>query len=162
MHNNYPAIGIRWSKTIQHRNRVQWGPYCQQGTKPFAHNFGCAGCTKLIPARLDEPMFLIREGEHRYPLTLQQVNRLLKQWSKATGLASTFTLTGHCMRRGGLNWAHDAKLTGETLKVMGGWNSDAYLRYIDLKFDKRVQAGKRMVKFADKKLSGHDINRSNI
>ena len=138
------------------------GPLLPARDKTICPQFWMRRMYKLIPARLDEPMFLIREGEHRYPLTLQQVNRLLKQWSKATGLASTFTLTGHCMRRGGLNWAHDAKLTGETLKVMGGWNSDAYLRYIDLKFDKRVQAGKRMVKFADKKLSGHDINRSNI
>ena len=98
---------------------------------------------QIIPAAPHEPLFLVRENQFRYPLTAGQVNRLLKKWTKAAGLES-HRYTGHCLRRGGLNWAHQARLTGETLQILGGWGSRAYLRYIDLDFDCRAKAGKHM------------------
>ena len=76
---------------------------------------------KIIPASRDEPMFLIRtkDGREWVPLTAPQVGRLLKEWAKRGGLETT-GLTPHCLRRGGLNWAHRARVTGEMLKLMGG------------------------------------------
>ena len=51
-----------------------------------------------------------------------------------------------------MTWAHEAKLTGESLKILGDWASDAYLRYIDIDFQSRVESGKRMAEAAIKKL----------
>ena len=82
--------------------------------------------TQLIPAQSHEPLFLVRENKNRYPLTAGQVNQLLKKWTDDSGLQAS-SYSSHCIRRGGLIWAHDAKLIGETLKLMGGWASDVYL-----------------------------------
>ena len=99
---------------------------------------------KLIPAGDQESLFLVRDpAQGRLPLSHKQIARLLSKWSKKVGLDPS-KLTPHCLRRGGLNWAHKAKLTGETLQVLGGWASEAYKRYIDHDFHSRVEAGKQM------------------
>ena len=91
----------------------------------------------------------MRTKKHRYPLTAGQVNRLLKKWCDAAGIDAK-CYTGHCLRRGGLTWAHQAGITGEALKVLGDWGSMAYLRYIDHDLDSRIESGKKMAEIAEK------------
>ena len=74
---------------------------------------------KFIPACDSEPFFLVREGNEQYPLTSRQVGRLLGEWCEKAGLDKK-AYTPHCLRRGGLNWAHKARVTGEALQLMGG------------------------------------------
>ena len=105
----------------------------------------------MIPAEAQEPMFLIREGKHRFPLTSGQVNRLLKKWTKETDMGE-MNFSSHAVKRGGLNWAHNSNLTGETLQVLGCWASDAYKRYVDVNFNRRVQASHHMMKYANDRL----------
>ena len=58
----------------------------------------------------------------------------------------------HGLRRGGLNLARQAKLTGESLKLMGDWNSSVYLDYVHVKFDKKVKHTREMLKVAHQQL----------
>ena len=51
---------------------------------------------------------------------------------------------------GGLNWAHDSKLTSESLMAIGDWRSTAYLNYLDVNFDRRKEAAREMVEKAAK------------
>ena len=84
---------------------------------------------KNIPAEPDEPFFLVREGADWFPLTSGQVHRLLKKWCLAVALDPK-KLTLHCLCRGGSNWAHNARITGESLKVLGNWVSQEYHKYL--------------------------------
>ena len=97
---------------------------------------------KIIPAEKDKPFFLVREGKICHPLTASQINRLLKEYCKRARVQGNYT--AHCLRKGGLNWAHRAQLTGESLQALGGWASDAYKRYLNHDFEARIQAGKHM------------------
>ena len=94
-----------------------------------------------IPAAPGEPLFLVREGSYRFPLTHRQVGQLLKQWCELAGLDAKSYMT-HCLRKGGLSFAHHAKLTGESLQILGDWASHAYLCYIDIDFQSHVESGK--------------------
>ena len=141
----YWSIGIRWSKTIQLRNRIVWTPLIPGKYKEICPQYWVQKMLKIIPAAQQEPLFLVRENDSRYPLTSKQVNRMLKKWTKQAGLQDN-RYTGHCLRRGGLNWAHDSKISGESLNIFGDWASNAYMRYLDLDFDSRVKTAKKMAK----------------
>ena len=112
-------LSVRWAKNIQHRNQTMWCPLVPAFDKKICPEYWIKRMTEVIPASKDEPLFLIWEGKYRFPLTSAQVTRLLKQWAKGAGLDSR-GFTAHCLCRGGLNWAHKARATGETLKLMGG------------------------------------------
>ena len=142
------SIGIRWSKTVQTMNKVNWAPLVPSELREICPRNCVLKMIKYIPVRENEPLFLVREGKQQFPLTSRQVGRLLKKRSKAAGLEGQWT--GHCLRRGGLNWAHKAKLTGEALKILGDWGSQAYMRYIDLDFESRLESSAQMVKVAKK------------
>ena len=136
---------VRWSKTIQHRNRSMSCPLVPSMDWRICPEHWVKRMIVIVPVKESEPLFLVREKSHRYPLTSSQVARLLKKWSKNAGLDSV-KFTAHCMHRGGLNLAHKAKATGESLKVMGGWSSQAYLRYLDVDFENCVDIARKMAK----------------
>ena len=102
-----------------------------------------------ILAAQNEPFFLVREGQERFALSAGQIQRLLWKWCLAASLDPT-KYTPHCLRRGGLNWAHKARLTGESLKVLGDWASQEYHKYLEIDFDERLKSGKQMAEFAEK------------
>ena len=100
---------------------------------------------QLIPGRPHEPLFLVMSGKsNQFPITSGQINRLLKKWTDKAMLEDT-NFSSHCMCRGGLNWAHDAQISGENLQIMGGWSSQAYLRYLDIDYDRRIQGVRKMM-----------------
>ena len=144
----YPTIGIRWSKTNQYRNRVNWAPILQLQDRQISPLWWVQKMLANIPAEPHELMFLVREKGERYPLTAGQIRRLLKEWTEAS--AVELRLMPHCLRRGALNWAHDANLTGESLKVLGDWFLSAYQKYLDIGFNSRVRSGEVMASFANK------------
>ena len=139
----HPALGLRWSKNVQHRNRIKWTPIM-----PFKEYDICPvrwvmKMIHLIPAHAHEPFFLVREKYQRYPLTSTQVRRLLRDWCIQVG-EDPKLYTPHSLRAGGLNWAHKAKLSGESLQMIGGWRSSVYVNYIRSEYEDRVQAGEQM------------------
>ena len=77
---------------------------------------------------------------------------MLKKWCLAAAVDHK-KITPHCLRRGGLNWAHKAELTGESLKVLGDWSSNAYNTYIDINFEQRVKSSQKMQQYIEEKSS---------
>ena len=143
MKDEFFALGIRWSKNLQYKNRVNWCPLIPQNDWRICPDRWTRRMVKNIPAEQHEPFFLIREGDERFPLTMGQINRLLKQWSQKAGLESE-RYTSHCLHRGRLNRAHNANLTGETLQVMGDWASKVYLNYLDIPYKQKVAVGQKI------------------
>ena len=145
----FPSLGIRWAKTNQYRNRVNCLPLMPHKDKELCPVWWVNRMIKIVPASQQEPFFLVREGTNRYPLTSAQIRRLLKKWAIAATLDPT-RLTPHCMRRGALMWAHEAKISGESLKVLVDWASQEYHKYLDIDFDCRVRAGRQMAEYVEK------------
>ena len=139
----HPSLGLRWSKTVQHRNRTKWTPILPFKSADICPVKWLMKMLRIIPALPHEPLFLVREKHHRYPLTSTQVRRLLAMWCKQLGLDHKI-YTPHSLRTGGLNWAHKAHITGESLQMMGGWRSAVYLTYVRSEFEDRLEAGKKM------------------
>ena len=137
-----PTMSIRWARNIQHRNRVMWSPLIPSSDSRLCSQTWVRKMINIIPAAPTEPFFLVREGKDWFPLTTGQIGRILKLWCDRAGVEGNYT--PHCLRRGGLTWAHKAKLMGEVLQILGGWASRAYLRYIDHDFESRVKSGKEM------------------
>ena len=115
-------------------NKVVEAPLAPAKEKCICPEHRVLRMMKLILAGLYEPLFLVREGRHRYTLTTGQISRLLKKWCKA-GDIDPVLYTAHFLSRGGLTWVHNARVTGEALQILGDWASKAYMRYIDLDFD---------------------------
>ena len=74
------AIGIRWSKNNQFRNRVQWAPVVMQQEKKLCPQYWLQRMVHNVPAEPHEPLFLVTDQNSRHPLTSSQINRLLKEW----------------------------------------------------------------------------------
>ena len=56
----------------------------------------------------------------------------------------------HSLCRGGATFAYRSNLESEMIKVLGGWSSDAYKRYIDVSMDQRYTSMKKFVEALDK------------
>ena len=132
---------------MQHRNKTNWSPLVPDENKLISTKHWVLRMVRMIPAEPHEPLFLVRDAEERHPLTSSQINRLLNRWCTDAGVDPK-DFTSHCLRRGGINWAHQAKLTGKALKILGGWGSSAYMSYLDLDFESRVKSTKKMVQAA--------------
>ena len=92
---NVPSLCIRWSKTVQHKNKYKWVPIIPSPNKRICTQRWLEKMIKIIPASPHEPLFLIREGSDRFPLTSGQVNQLLKEWAERANIYST-TQQIHC------------------------------------------------------------------
>ena len=143
----FPSLGIQWAKNNQYKNHINWCPLMPAADRQLCPAWWVSRMLKNIPAHQHEPFFLVREKQSRYPLTSGQIRRLLKQWAIAAAL-DLRKYTPHCLRRGGLNWAHNARLTGESLKVLGDWVSQEYHKYLDIDFESRIKVGKQMQEYA--------------
>ena len=99
------SLGVRWSKTRQLRNKTIWGPLLPSSDKRICTKHWVTRMVKNIPEEKHEPLFLVREGAHRFPTTGPQICRLLTKWCEQSGLDPKL-FTSHCLRRGGLNWGH--------------------------------------------------------
>ena len=137
------TLKVRWAKNLQHRNQILYCPLIPSEDRRLCPITWVRKMVKIVPAGENEPFFLVRQGNQRHPLTSKQVGRIMKEWCKRSGL-DPGSLTPHALRRGGLTWGHRAKLSGETLQILGGWASEAYKRYIEYDFESRVQSAKIM------------------
>ena len=61
----------------------------------------------------------------------------LKEWVTKTGRNGDEYML-HGLRRAGTNHALTAGICGEDLMLIGNWQSQAYMAYIDLSMDRRV------------------------
>ena len=56
----------------------------------------------------------------------------------------------HSLHRGGATFAYQSDLEAEMIKLLGGWASNCYKRYIDVSIDKRYESMKAFVEALNK------------
>lgn len=135
-------VTIRWSKTIQFRERVVQlplpfipdNPLCPvtaikralhftRQFPPSSHAFIFLSCPDLTPSHLSYPMFL-----RKLRSILQELGLPAKDYAS------------HSFRRGGASFAFQAGVPVELIKMLGDWHSDAVLLYLTVPLHIRLQS----------------------
>jgi hypothetical protein len=86
-----------------------------------------ASRAELPRPKRNDPVFRVDAGR---PLSESSFKRIVRRALKEAGYDLS-RYRGFSMRRGGATAAHNAGVDMATIKSIGGWKSDAVLRYID-------------------------------
>jgi integrase len=139
------VVSIKWSKTNQTGEKFLTIPLLR------CHN------SVLCPVRAYErmlrftskasdssPLFVFynKKGKLAF-LTFYSFDKELKRLLAVIGL-QPILYSGHSFRRGGATWAFAQGFTSEALKLLGDWSSDAFLLYIHLSFQTRLDLAKKL------------------
>ena len=136
------VICVRWSKTIQFRERqllipvmrlTQGHPLCP--VKAYERHIS------LFPATPNSPAFLRSSSGHASPITHNEFTAMLRKALGHAGFpASKFS--GHSFRRGGATYAFRCGAPVELISLQGDWSSDAVLLYIAQPLERRLSVAK--------------------
>ena len=139
---------VRWSKTIQYRNRTLLVPVPR-----IAHSSLCPWSAVTQAFKLAgvyqssqhaaEPAFTFREGRDLRTLTYSIFNSKLKETLDKCGLDS-LRFSGHSFRRGGATFALHCGVPSDYIKLQGDWKSNAYERYLDHSLRYKLETIKQM------------------
>lgn len=136
-------VTVKWSKTIQYRDRSLSFPLPKIPNHPLCpvraiiHAFSLAPqapgsapawlCSQSMSDVLTVPMFIDR---------LKQCVLLCNR--------DPAEFAGHSFRRGGAQWAFKCGVPVDTIKVLGDWKSDAYQAYVKPDFSNLYKSLKIM------------------
>jgi integrase len=87
----------------------------------------------------NSPLFVTPEN---LPFTREYLIRRLRTLALSAGLGAE-VWNGHSFRRGAATWANLQGLPGDTIQLLGRWNSTAYKLYIDLAPEERIELSRR-------------------
>ena len=134
-------MNITWTKTIQYKQRTLTLPHTFKIQRDCAI-FWVQHMLARVPGAPQDLLFSIPKRGANVPLTYEQLRKMLKKWVEDMGRQSDIQ---HTVRRGTTH-ALRSGITGEEIRLTGDWASNAYLRYLDINLDRRVQ---NMVQFMD-------------
>ena len=127
---------VRWTKTIQFRQKVLRFPVLPAHNKAICPVLWTHKMVIDNPGLPNDPLFLINTPQQKLCLLANQLLYRIRKWLKLVGQEdSAFSL--HSLCRGGATFAYQSDMEGEMIKLLGGWASDCYKRYIDVSIDKR-------------------------
>ena len=96
------------------------------------------------PGLPQDPLFLIHTPAIKLALSANQLIYRLRKWLKLIG-EDDMAFSLHSLHRGGATFAYQSDLEGEMIKLLGGWASNCYKRYIDVSIDKKYEWMKAFV-----------------
>ena len=137
-------IEIRWSKTIQYKQKILRLPVLPANNKAICPVFWLHYMVSKIPAAPLQPVLALHDKGRVVALSANQLIYRLRKWLILVGEEpAAYSL--HSLRRGGATFAYQANIEGDMIKLLGDWASDAYKWYIDVSMDKRYDIMKAFV-----------------
>jgi len=133
-------ITLKWSKTNQ-TGRKQVFPLIRNEGHVLCPVQAYTRMVEAFPARGSSPVFLLKRYGKVKTVTYRQYQDKIKKTIGAIGLEAS-DYTSHSFRRGGATYAFQSGVSASQIKMLGDWQSDAYLEYIDCPIEERVKAGK--------------------
>ena len=122
-------VQIRWSKTIQFRQRILRVPVLPAENKKICPVFRLHYMVNHVPGEPLGPTFTLPATQPGLALLYNQLIARFRKWLQIIGQdSSQYSL--HSLRRGGATFAYQSNIEAEMIKVMGDWSSDAYKRHI--------------------------------
>ena len=91
----------------------------------------------LVPAPLSAPLFMVPVANSAKPLLAAHFNRFLKACASATGFDPNH-FSSRSFRQGGATFVFNCGAPTEFIKAQGDWQSDAYLIYLKLSTQKKL------------------------
>lgn len=143
------VVDIKWSKTIQFKQKLLQVPLLPVADEDICPVFWVQKVFRLIPAGPLDPAFGIPDKGKITVLSYSQLNTRLQRWLGRLGLPRSY-LTPHSMRHGGATYAGRVNICAEAVKLIGDWASDAYKLYMEWSFKRRFEALKKMAVEAPK------------
>ena len=153
--NNTVLVNLRWTKTLQDRQKSIKLPLLPLMNKNISPIWWINYMLQMIPGKPTDPLFMVpdRYNKKNQPLTYRVLTAQLKLWvSQVLGHAKGYSL--HCLRRGGATWCFNIDITTEAIRLMGTWASDSYKRYLDLDLNKRTETMKKITQSIDEMFKG--------
>ncbi len=140
-------ISIRWSKTLQFKDRalsitlprLKNHPLC-----PVQALYNTFEQTSTAP--LDGPALMIHSKHGLVPLTVNCFAARIHSCLQLGGLDPSPFGT-HSFRRGGATFAYQVGLSAQDIRLLGDWKSDCYLQYIEPSSDVRYRLVATMQKY---------------
>ena len=142
-------IEVRWTKTLHFRQKILRFPVLPTDNKSICPVFWVYKMLRDNPGEPQDPLFLINAPGGKLCLSANQLIYRLQKWLKLIG-EDDMAFSLHSLRWGGATFAYQVDLEGEMIKMMGGWASDCYKRYIDISMDKRYESMKAFVEALNK------------
>ena len=140
---------VRWSKTIQFKEKVLRLPILPAGNKCICPVLWMHYMIEQIPGLPDDPAFMIIQKGQKLALSANQLVARLRKWLTLIGEnAEDYAL--HSLRRGGATFAHQCNIQGDMIKLLGDWASDAWKRYCDISMDQRFDTMQAFVEGLNK------------
>ena len=141
---------VRWSKTIQYRNRTLLVPVPKIDHSKLCPHRAIVHTFKLLAAHdsaklRNGPAFVYTSGDQVKPLTYTTFTTKLKKLLEQCGFDSS-QYSGHSFRRGGATFALNCGVPGHYIKLQGDWLSNAYERYLDTSLQYKIIAINMMSK----------------
>ena len=135
---------IRWSKTIQFKQRVLRCPVLPAGNKSICPVYWTHHMITHVKAGPTEPLFAIPSKDGWLSLSANQLVARIRKWLKLIKEdEEAYSL--HSLRRGGATFAYRSNLEADMIKTLGDWSSDAFKRYIDVSMDQRYTSMRKFV-----------------
>ena len=126
---NYAKVLIKWSKTIQTRDKVQCLTLSKLKNRIICVYRALKKIFKLYPMSSDSSLLQLPSQYGFQPLTDPHVRKFLKRINIALNLPSNY-FTFHDLRRSGATLAYNADVPIQDIKRHGTWSSDCVWRYI--------------------------------
>ena len=129
------ALSIRWSKTIQYKQRTLLIPLPHIAGSLFCPSSALMLCTSLIPKQ-DKPLplFSFPTPQGTQPITYATFITHLRLCLRKLGFNPSL-YSGHSFWRGGSSFALQCGIPANWIKLQGGWSNQAYQQYLDHSFE---------------------------
>ena len=125
----YLKVLLKWSKTMQTRDKVQCITLPKLKIKPLCPFRAVKALFKLYPMSGLSPLPQIQSDLGSNPLTDSQVRKSLKTINVHLGLSPAF-FTFHDFRQSGATYAFNSHIPIQQIKRHGTWSSDCVWGYI--------------------------------
>ena len=142
-------VHVRWSKTIQFRDKVVQIPF---STIPYSPLCPVRAISRAFPFTRHcdvsaQAFSWISTGPTDFRvLTYAQFIKHLRYCLRSIGLDPS-EYGGHSFRRGGASLAYQAGLPVEAIKLLGDWKSDAVLLYLTVPLNMRLVSNNCITKY---------------
>ena len=142
----FMIVRVTWSKTIQFAHKVLYVPISSVPGSKLCPVSNYVKLCHLVPSPLTSPAFVYYCNNRVVPLVYNVFVKQLRYWLICVNVQSPYLYSSHSLRRGGATWAFQCGVSPELIKLQGDWQSDCYLRYINVSLTRKFTTSSQMAR----------------
>ena len=131
------VVGIRWAKNHQFTKELLTFPLPELTNSVLCPIKAIKNIRKLIKYTNEDHLFQLPEGGS---FTYRRFQDFLREILKKVGIPDAHLYSSHSFRRGGCTFSFLSGVPLPMIKLLGSWQSDAYLTYLEFPAETRSAA----------------------